>query len=58
MAKQDEIRIRMSKESKLKARIQAAAGAAGESLNVFIIRAIDARLQAQGKDHTGNQGRK
>lgn len=40
MARMDEIRVRMSKESGLKQQIQAHAASLGESVNAFVLRAI------------------
>lgn len=45
LAKMDEIRIRMSKESGLKETIQTHAESKGESVQAFIIRAITETIQ-------------
>lgn len=45
LAKMDEIRIRMSKESGLKDTIQTHAESKGESVQAFIIRAITETIQ-------------
>jgi len=51
LAKMDEIRIRMPKESGIKEAIQAHAEAAGESVNAFILRAImEAMEREKGKE--------
>ena len=45
LAKMDEIRIRMPKESGLKEAIQAHAESKGESVQAFIIRAINEAME-------------
>lgn len=51
LAKLDEIRIRMPKESGLKEAIQAHAEAGGESVNAFILRAVaEAMERDKGKE--------
>jgi len=51
LAKMDEIRIRMPKESGIKEAIQAHAEAAGESVNAFILRAVmEAMEREKGKE--------
>lgn len=52
LAKMDEIRIRMPKESGLKEAIQAHAESTGESVQAFIIRAI---TQAMAKDNASGE---
>lgn len=49
LAKMDEIRIRMSKESGLKEAIQAHAETTGESVQAFIIRAIAQAMEQDKK---------
>lgn len=51
LSKQDEIRIRMPKESGIKEAIQAHAEAIGESVNAFLIRAaLEAMEREKGKE--------
>lgn len=50
LAKMDEIRIRMSKESGLKETIQAHAESRGESVQAFIIRAITETIARDNKE--------
>lgn len=51
LAKMDEIRIRMPKESGIKEAIQAHAEAVGESVNAFVLRAImEAMEREKGKE--------
>lgn len=50
LAKMDEIRIRMSKESGLKEAIQAHAEATGESVQAFIIRAITQTMERDSEE--------
>lgn len=52
LAKMDEIRIRMPKESGLKEGIQAHAESMGESVQAFIIRAI---TQAMERDNASKE---
>ena len=47
LAKMDEIRIRMPKESGLKETIQAHAESKGESVQAFIIRAINEAMERE-----------
>ena len=47
LAKMDEIRIRMPKESGLKEAIQAHAESKGESVQAFIIRAINEAMERE-----------
>lgn len=50
LAKMDEIRIRMSKESGLKEAIQAHADSMGESVQAFIIRAITQAIEQDSEE--------
>ena len=50
LSKMDEIRIRMSKESGLKAAIQAHAETTGESVQAFIVRAITQAMERDRKE--------
>lgn len=50
LAKMDEIRIRMSKESGLKEIIQTHAESKGESVQAFIIRAITETIDREKKE--------
>lgn len=50
LAKMDEIRIRMSKESGLKETIQTHAESKGESVQAFIIRAITETIDREKKE--------
>lgn len=50
LAKMDEIRIRMSKESGLKEAIQAHADSMGESVQAFIVRAVTQTMEQDKKE--------
>jgi oligoribonuclease (3'-5' exoribonuclease) len=55
LAKMDEIRIRMSKESGLKEAIQAHADTMGESVQAFIIRAIQEAMEREKQNGNANK---
>ena len=53
LAKLDEVRIRMPKESGIKDAIRAHAEACGESVNAFILRAVQEAMERDNSKKTG-----
>ncbi len=49
LGEQDEIRIRMSKKSGLKKTIQEHAALCGESVNAYIIKAVEERMRSSNR---------